>query len=277
MKIIYFRYDKEVIYFCEVFFRLNKDIQVQWRKNKHWGNELRFQENHVSLEQVITCFVKVFLSERLQPMIRKITREDYFYTEKEEIDRISALVDWIISEESFQTELFGEYESLSTFIFSILKSNMKQVAPIHFDSIITFCMQPINDCLERAVGLGIDEMKREEEYQTFVHSVRYYIKKKEIKTDVLHILQGEMFTFYSSRGEKYSKKNLKKLLMREPLYMIGLDENELNLAPIITLSPKKIYVYGEHPSEAKTLALFNLFEERVQFLPLDQFPFQFNG
>lgn len=276
MRVIYFRYDKEVIYFCEKLFRLNEEIEVQWRRDKHWGNELRINDKHVSINDIILCFVEVFLLERLHKMIKKIAQETYFYSDEEEIERIVQLTDYIISEESYQKKIFGEHETLKHFIFHVLRENMDETHPIHFDSFVTFCMQPISECLEKAVGFGIDEMKREEEYQNFVHSVRHYLKKRKSKTDVLHILQGDPFTFYDEKGKKYSRVQLRKLMHREPLYLIGLDENELNLSPVISLLPEKIYVYGDNPSEAKTLALINLFEERVQFFPLEKFPFQLN-
>ena len=123
--------------------------------------------------------------------------------------------------------------------------------------------------------VGIDELKREEEYQSFVDSVRHYIMRRKAKIDVLHIIQGENFTFYNARGKKYTEAQLQQLMQKEPLYLLGLDEYEQNLSPVITLLPKKIYIYGNHPSEAKTLALINLFEERVQFRPLEKFPFIF--
>ena len=276
MRVIYFRFDKEVIYFCEKLFRLNEEIEVQWKRDKHWGNELRFNDQHVSIDDIILCFVEVFLYNRYQQMIKKIAREKFFYSDEEEIERISQLTDYIVSEESYQQELFGEHESLAKYIFHILKANIEENYPIHFDSFVTFCMQPISECLEKAVGLGIDEMKREEEYQNFVHSVRYYLRNRKSKTDVLHIIQGDNFIFYNAQGEKYSRVQLRKLMHREPLYLIGLDENEMNLSPVITLLPEKIFVYGDNPSEAKTLALINLFEERVEFLPLEKFPFHLN-
>lgn len=276
MKIIYFRFDKEVIYFCEKLFRLNEEIEVQWKRDKHWGNELRITDDNLSIHDVISCFVEVFLYERLHQMIKKIAAEDYLYSDEEEIERICQLTDYIISEESYQKELFGDYKTLSNFIFHILKNNIEVTYPIHFDSLVTFCMQPISECLGRAVGLGIDEMKREEEYQNFVHSVRYYLRNRKSKTDVLHIIQGDNFIFYNAQGEKYSRVQLRKLMHREPLYLIGLDDNEMNLSPVITLLPEKIFVYGDNPSEAKTLALINLFEEKVEFLPLEKFPFHLN-
>src|SRR5690625_5005728 len=162
-----------------MLFRLNDEIEVKWKRDKHWGNELRIRDTDIQLDDIIACFVEVFLYERLNPMIQKIAREKFLYTDHEEIERISLLTDWILMEKSFQQRLYHEHESLAAYIFHILRDNLKNLSPIHFDSLVTFCMQPISECLENAVGFGIDEMKREEEYQSFVHSVRNYIMNRE--------------------------------------------------------------------------------------------------
>lgn len=55
--------------------------------------------------------------------------------------------------------------------------------------------------------------------------------------------------------------------------MIGLDENEMNLAPLIALLPSNIFIYGDDSSEARTLSIINIFQERVTFCSLNKFPF----
>lgn len=40
-------------------------------------------------------------------------------------------------------------------------------------------------------------------------------------------------------------------MQEEPLYMVGLDEDEWNLAPLIAMCPETIYIYGDSPSDAK--------------------------
>ena len=262
-----------MIYFCEMLYRLQEKINIQWKKDKYWGNELRIHERKVSLEIVIDCFVKVFLYYRLNQMTKKIAQEKYFYRDKEEIERICVLTNWILHEKHFQSKLFPKHHCLKNYVYALIQQNVDETFPIHFDSLVTFCMQPFSTCLQEAVGYGIDEMKREEEHQNFVQSIREFIKRKTTKTKDLHIMQGETFSFYRPNGEKYSPFELRNLMSSEPLYIVGLDKNEMNLSPVITLLPKNIYIYGDHPSEAKTLTLINIFQERVTFLPKKEFPF----
>src|SRR5699024_3009479 len=119
---------------------------------------------------------------------------------------------------------------------------------------------------ETITGLGIDEWKLEEAYNFFIDSVRLFIKNSQPITDMFHITQGNSFNFFNSKGEQYTRRELLTAMLNTTLGMIGLDENEWNLAAVIALIPKKIYIYGCNISEANTVTLFSVFEERVQFL-----------
>lgn len=273
MKVIYFRNETEVIYFCEILYRKQDEISIQWKKDKYWGNELRIHNDDVTSDTVISCFAKIFKQYRLNKIIKQITREKFLYREKEEIERICLLTNWVLKEKHFRRRLFGNDGYLEDYVCSVLQKSVDSDHPIHFDSLITFCIQPLSERLKEAVGYGIDEMKREEEHQNFVQSIREFIKRRKAKTDELHIVQGEDFSFYKANGEKYSLFELKTIMYNEPLYIVGLDENEINLSPVIALSPKKIYLYGDHPAEAKTLTIINIFQERVAFYPKERFPF----
>jgi len=66
---------------------------------------------------------------------------------------------------------------------------------------------------------------------------------------------------------------LRTVMQNAPLYIVGLDEDEWNLAPLIAMAPKRIKIYGDLPSEPKTLTVINVFQERVDFEPIQKFPF----
>jgi putative sporulation protein YtxC len=273
LKSIYFRSDKELIYFCEVIFQLYQEVNVQWRKNKHWGNELRFKEDKLSLDQMMKAFVHVFVFFRLDKIIQQIAKNDYYYSDDAEIERIGQLTKWVMTEKVIESKLFNEGGNLEAFIFTLFEEHLEEREVIHFDGLMTFCIKPLFHKLKIAVGFGIDEMKREEEHQSFIQSIREYIKLRPPKTKTLYIVEGQTFHFYKENGDPYTELELKWLMRHEPLYMIGLDDSELNIAPVITLLPEKIYLFGHYPTEAKTNTLLNLFQERVQFRPLSQFPF----
>lgn len=259
-----------------MLFHIKDEIYIQWKRDKEWGNELLLEERELTEREIISSLVDVFIYFRLNRMIKKIAHDNYYYTDADEIERICQLTNWVISEKYYETFLFEHNRSLKEYITELLMANIDLSHPIHFDSLVTFNLKPLIKSLQRAVGYGIDEMKREEDYQSFIQSTREYITRRKTKLNELYIVQGECFSFYKANGKQYSSLELRTFMHQEPLYLLGLDENEMNLSPVISLLPKSIYIYGDHPSEPKTLTLINLFQERVQFFPKEQFPFHVN-
>lgn len=67
--------------------------------------------------------------------------------------------------------------------------------------------------------------------------------------------------------------DLQTLMQKEPLYLFGLDETEMNLSPLIAMAPEKVKIYGDDPAEPKTLTVINVFQEKAEFQPTREFPF----
>src|SRR5699024_8339321 len=102
---------------------------------------------------------------------------------------------------------------------------------VHNDAMITFSSNSLMKPLETITGLGIDEWKQEEAYHFFIDSVRLFIKNRLTIIEMIHITQGNSFNFFKSNGEQYIRRDLLNAMLNTPLGMIGLDENEWNLAP----------------------------------------------
>src|SRR5699024_1178246 len=109
---------------------------------------------------------------------------------------------------------------------------------LHNAAMVTFLCIYLMKPLVTNIGLCFDEWKLEEAYHFFIDSVRLFIKNRQPITDMIHITQGNSFNFFKSNGEQYTRRELLNAMLNTPLGMIGLDENEWNLAPVIALFPK---------------------------------------
>jgi len=273
LKVVYFQREEEMNYFCDVLYQLNKKVSLQFHKHAYWGGELCIYNGDVTLSHIIRAIVEVFMTFRYQKFVERIIRDTYFYEDQVEIDRIVTLTDVVLRDPYFHPMLWKNFSSLTDYTYFLLKGHVQTHAPIHYDSLITFCLHPLRTCLTEAVGFGIDEMKREEEYQNFVESIREYVRRKRAKTSCLHVVQDEPFQFFSHTGRQFKTDELRQRMDGVPLYSFGLTTDEMNLAPVIALLPEEIYIYGDHPTEAKTVTLQNIFQERSTFYPKTAFPF----
>lgn len=273
---VYFESDKEVISFCEQVFRYNKKIELHWKTHEDWGNHLQFEEliqSNELVETISKSMVDVFMTHRLGGMIKHIIEDFYYYTNSDEMERILEITHWVFSGEDDDSLLVRNNKDPKALLHSLFVSNIKNTSIIHFDSIVNFRLKVFKDQLIHYVGLAIDEFKREEEHQEFVNMLREYIAKKKPSYTIIHLLQGRTFTFFKENGKKFTKMELRALMQKEPLYIVGLDQNEWNLAPLIAMAPSKVKIYGDYPFEPKTLTVINVFQEKVDFEPFSNFPF----
>lgn len=275
---IYFESDQEVISFCEHLFRYNKQIELHWKTHEDWGNHLQFEEKlprNEFMEVIAKSMADVFVIHRLGSMIRNIIKDYYYYSNEDELERIMDLTYWIFTGNDSDSLSVRKDKDPKLLMQSLFIANIKNTATVHYDSIVNFRMKVFKDQLIHYVGLAIDEFKREEDHQAFVNMLREYIAKKESDQKVVHILQGNTFSFFRENGKPFTKIELRRLIQKEPLYIVGLDESELNLAPLVAMKPRKIKIYGDHPSEPKTLTVINIFQEKVDFEPYSNFPFPY--
>ncbi|WP_382400558.1 putative sporulation protein YtxC [Lentibacillus salinarum] len=277
---VYFESDREAISFCEKLFQLNKQIELHWKTTEEWGNHLqldnRVPENNF-MESVAGAMVGVFVTHRLTDLISRIIRRNYYYTNSDEIERIMDLSHWIFSGDDDDSQMVRKNKDPSQLLYSLFLANIQQSGSIHFESIVNFQLKVFKNQLIHYVGLAIDEFKREEDHQAFIDMLRGYVKKRTPVVDTVHVLQGEAFSFFKSDGRQFSRMELRTLMQKEPLYIVGLDADELNLSPLITMAPEKIKIYGDDPSEPKTLTVINIFQERAEFTSISSFPFPYHS
>lgn len=275
---VYFESDKEVITFCGHLFRYNKQIELHWKTHKDWGNHLQFKHepfSNESIEAIAKSMVDVFVSHRLSGMMKHIIKRAYYFKNAEEIERILELSHWIFTGEDEDCLSVRNYKDPSQLLQSLFIANIKNTTTVHYDSIVNFRLKVFKDQLIHYVGLAIEEFKREEDHQAFINMLREYIEKKETNYSEIHIVQGNMFSFFKPNGKQLSTMELRRIMHKEPLYIVGLDIEELNLAPLIAMAPAKIKIYGNDPSEPKTLTVINVFQEKVIFESISNFPFPY--
>ncbi|MFC4022575.1 putative sporulation protein YtxC [Oceanobacillus longus] len=275
---VFFESNKEVISFCEHLFRKHHQIELIWKTDEKWGNHLKFVEKQPKnelVDMIAGTMVDVFMTHRLRTMIKRIITDYYYYSEHEEIERIHDLTHWIITGEDEESKRLRSNKDQNLILKTLFIANLKESFEFHFDSIVNFRLKQFKDQLISFVGLAIDEFKREEDHQAFIDMVRAYVIKKKPGLSVIHILQGNTFAFFKENGKRLTTIELRVLMKKEPLYIVGLHDNEFNLAPLIAMAPEKLKIYGDDPSEPKTLTVINVFQEKVDFQPISNFPFPY--
>jgi putative sporulation protein YtxC len=276
---IFFETDKEVVCFCETLFHENKQIAVHWQLSEKWGNQLTIQSeplNELAFQAVAKSLVHVYITFHLRSVLSEIIQHTYYFTERHEVEKIYDYAEWIVTGEDADSKLIRKNKHPIQLLRAIFIMHLRNAKKVYFTSIIKFGMKAFKHDLIDYVGLAIDEVKREEEYQTFVNMLREYILKKEPITSSVYVVEGDEFSYYREDGTKWSAYEIRQAMKKTPLYLLGFPAEEWNLAPLIALAPEIIYFYVDDPASAKSQTILNVFQERVQLRFIEEFPFTYS-
>ncbi|MEK4147053.1 putative sporulation protein YtxC [Robertmurraya sp. FSL W8-0741] len=217
------------------------------------------------------AFLQFIIKIKLHDWFRMILKEKFFYEDEDEIQQILDIIYSIIE---------GEREDLETLIHDINMNQQMEKAvsqifdeqySFSFDSFVRFRMRPYMEQLEKYVEISIDEYKMEQEYQMFIQTLRQFISERAPKIEQLHLYVGDVVTFYDQYFSEIKRAELvrmidRKLISNHPVYI-----DSVTIAPLLSISPSKIYVYTDDEEEPLVRTIQNIFEERVRLRAVDDF------
>ncbi|MGR3765309.1 putative sporulation protein YtxC [Rossellomorea sp. NS-SX7] len=271
-----------------IFRQKNDALKLQQCLTKYdlqsWFHETLFQhKTHYNLtidistsyngkERLTKGTAEFILFDKCIDWAEEILRNQFYYEDAHEIEQILEIVtDMRMGERPELDQLLENWDEPS-FVSESLDLLLDGHTPVSFDSFSTFRLKKLQLRITEMVELAIDEYKMEQEYQMFIHMLREYLALREKKLDTIHLYSTEFgFRFFDENMKEVSREELskfidKRLLTNHPLYV-----DSYTIAPLLSMAPEKIYVYGsgEH-NLVRTLQ--NIFEERIDLLPLHYFP-----
>lgn len=276
MKKIFFSSAEEAYELGDVLHTYDRQLPWELKNHKKWGSYITVKDDLLPnglIEKIGVCLAHIYSSSYLFKAIEEIIQSVYYYTNEAEINRILQISDDMLKREDDAIPQGVSAGQLEDELQRIFIRQLRKTKVFYFDSIIKFCLDPVRKKLIELVGIAIDDFKREEEQQNYLQTLRQYIDQRESTYYTIHLLQNKPFKFYTQGGEQINKELCKKLAKQIPLRLFSLEQHDLTLGPLIAISPKSIYIYGEFLSEPMTLTIMNIFQERVKFKPLKDFPF----
>jgi len=228
------------------------------------------EKNMASIIQLIRDTFLTFIQEELLPQwLLKIVSEKFFYTEKHECDQIVDIALSILNENETTNEHF--WNELQLKIYYGLVSIFERKVSFSFPSFLTFRMRGVMENLILFVEEAIDEYKMEQEYQSFIHTLRSHMMSVTPKIKQLHILHQYYFHFYTEKFSKIESVKLRQYIDRKlhTDYPIYLDSKVL--APLVSIAPNHVFIYSDEENHPLIVTIQRIFEERVRVLPHKMF------
>ncbi len=257
---------------------LNKEFIQSWfhetlfQHKAHYNLSIEVSPFFKEKEKLFNGVSKFVLNDKCMDWSEHLLREQYFYEDSHEINQILEIVSEMrMGERPELMELISKWDEVK-YVHGSLERLLPGNAPISFDSFSKFRLKELQERLLQIVDLAIEEYKMEQEYQMFVHMLREYLASRELKMKTIHLYStGYGFRFFDEDMKEISRQELtkaidKRLLTNHPLYV-----DSYTIAPLLSLAPEKIFVYGNGDHQL-IRTLENIFEERVDLLPFSYFP-----
>ena len=209
------------------------------------------------------AFGQFVLEIKLVDWAREILQDQFYYEDEHEQEQILEIITSIVDGNRRELLSFVDMSELNNLVESAINELFSERLSFSFDSFLRFRLRSITTLLERIVEVAIDEYKLEQEYQIFVHTLRDFLTGRSSIKKVIHLIISDSITFFDEQFFELKRKDIlqlidRKLLSNHPVYI-----DSVTIAPLLSIAPKKIYLYTDEPEQPLVRTICNLFEERV--------------
>jgi putative sporulation protein YtxC len=203
--------------------------------------------------------------------ILSVLENTFYYKEEEEQEQILCILQSILLGERSDIPNLPAIEQRDAQLESVMQSFFQKPISFSFDSFITFRLKEYFEGLQVFVEAAIDEYKLEQEYQSFVHQLRELLTTTDSKLDELHLVYQYQFDFYDKSFSHIPKNQLIKFMNRTHFNNYSYYIDSVVLAPLVSIAPKKLFLYTDNTEHQLVETIRNIFEERAVVLPFHYF------
>lgn len=236
------------------------------------GIVVTLEERHlVDIHRLLSdVFYTFLIEEKLRDGLEQTIREKFLFEEQEEVDAILDIATSIVEGEMKADSNKGFKEAKAA-IAEAIQAVLIEEKSFSFESIAMFRLKEFFEYLDHYAGLAIDEYKLEQDYQSFIATLRDFLNKRQSQLTTIHLVHQESFAFFDESFRKLEKEDFQRMMDRRLLggYPIYIDSTAL--APLISIAPERLYVYTDEAEDGLIQTIRRVFEERTVIRPVQSF------
>lgn len=223
-------------------------------------------------KNTITPVLKKYIQRtKEKEWILQVLENTFYYKEVEEQEQILCILQSILQGERSDIPNLPSIDHRGVQLEEVMESFFLEPISFSFDSFLTFRLKEYFESLQVYVEAAIDEYKLEQEYQSFVHQLRDLLATTESKMDELHLVYQYQFDFYDKAFSHIPKSQLIKYMNRTHFNNYSYYIDSVVLAPLVSIAPKKLYLYTDNTEHQLVETIRNIFDERAVVLPFHYF------
>jgi putative sporulation protein YtxC len=246
--------DKTVFFYCHV----DDDIILK----ENYYDKLR----QVFVNRVANALSDIIINHWEPVLLKRIIREDYFYFNKSEQNRIYDFTRDILNYNEFGGKHDISYQiKRKTFVLHKIQEFLGNSSIIILDGFVNFRLKEYIEQLEDTVDLAIDEYLMDKEYREFINLLRHFVDLQEPKRDLVNVVFHNTEIILMDEKSKFIEKDSSLDLIAKENPEVNIDD--IIVSTLINIAPRRITIHGFTGKEKREVvnALYNIFEGRISF------------
>lgn len=226
----------------------------------------------VTIEKlVIPGLIQFIINHKEHQIMGRIIKDFYFFLEEEEQQQIIHIAQSIIEGERTDIPRVDPFFPRDVILRDALEGFLKPDLYFSFTSFQQFRLHKYIARIQEYVEVAIEEYKLEQEYQSFIQSLRDYLITRNAVIDKLSIVHDHKNFFVYKAKQVMPENELvtyidKTFVHQHPMYI----DSKL-LGPIVSIAPKQIFLYTNDPFDGMVQTIQNIFQERVSLQKRNEF------
>ena len=243
-----------------VFFYCHVDDEIILKENYY--DKLR----QVFIDCVANALSDIVINHWEPVLIKRIIRENYFYFNKAEQNRIYDFTRDILNynERSGKHDISYQIKR-KTFILHKIMEYLGNSSIIILDGFVNFRLKKYMEQLEETVDVAIDEYLMDKEYREFIKLLRHFVDLQEPKRDLVNVVFHNTEIILMDENFKFIEKDTSLDLIAKENPEVNMDD--IIVSTLINIAPRRITIHGFTGKEKREVvnALYNIFEGRINF------------
>lgn len=215
--------------------------------------------------QTISKRIADWMVRELEPqLLRKYIAEEGY--EESVVKEIMKYCDLVLNQQDFP-ELdpeIGERWDRKKKLAASIREHIENNTWLNLDGMLTFRLSFYTEELQDIVHYAIDEYIMEQQYQEFIHLLKYFVLVQESKMPEVHILHrpGDQIEIWNEQREPIQISDLSSFVMETIDQDIRFED--MVISTLISVAPEKIHIHTREPDMQMIKTIEQIFEHRTE-------------
>ena len=276
---IFFGSPKEAKTIYSIFLSMCKGLDSELQLLNQRSIKINPKTWDISLEQIIIPGLVQFIIEyKERQILVAIIKEKYYFLVEEEQQQIIHIAQSIIEGERKNLPRAQKLAPRDDILRTAFEQFLRPDLHFSFTSFQKFRLHEYREKLREYVEVAIEEYKLEQEYQSFIQSLRDYLAMKKCVVEWILIVHehNKGYYIFKRNKQKIPEHELKKYIDNDFVDQHPMEIDSDLLAPIVSMAPNRISLYTNDPFDGMVQTIQNIFQERVDIHSYHEFSLDVN-